>query len=325
MLSAGEQGLPVVLDAVVLLNKGDGIPEDLGGIGVRAGLVVDHGHGNGEIRQTKAAALEHGGGLAGVAGHIGGQNSAAHNGEIVVDGNAGLRRAAGADVSGQAEGLGHIDVVGLQVLVDVTDDELRQCLDGDGNQAGEASHKQGRHDLVHGNDVVAVPSAAQTLVVGQDQGDLFREAADDTVHIHVGDLQFVLPVALKQPVNKGEGAQIGTHPTVLPEALEDRHRGGGHHFPHGQQVVQPGGVVHKGILHTAPLPVAGDTGLILIAAAKTALAVGCLPLGVKAFQLFIDHADDGICPLLQYHGHTSLWPSFLISRLSTKAWKRVRS
>lgn len=30
---------------------------------------------------------------------------------------------------------------------------------------------------------------------------------------------------------------------------------------------------------------AGDTGLILIAAAKAALAVGCLPLGVKAFQL----------------------------------------
>ena len=110
MLRPGEQRVPVVLFAVLLLDKGNGVLQHLRGVGVRPRLVVDHGHGHRKIRQAEPPPLEHGGGFTGVAGHIGGQHRFAHDGEIVVDGHARLRRAAGADVRRQAEGLRHVDM-----------------------------------------------------------------------------------------------------------------------------------------------------------------------------------------------------------------------
>ena len=289
------------------------------------GLVVDHGQGHGEIRHTEAPPLEHGGGLAGVAGHIGGQDGLAHHGEVVVNGHAGLRRAAGAHVRRQAEGLRHIDIVGLQMLVDVADDELRQGLDGDGDQGGEARHEQRGQHLVHGDDVIGQGAAAQPPVVGQHQGDLVGEAGHDAVHIPVGDPQLRAAIALEQPVNKGEGAQIGAHPPVFPEALQHRHRGLGHHGRHAHQVVQPRAVVREGVLHAAPLPIAGDAGLVLIPAAQAAGAVAGLPLGVEPLELFVHRRHGGVRQVFQLHDRASFPWIRLISRLSTKAWNRVRS
>ena len=137
-----EQLVPVVLHAVFLLDEGDGVLEHLGGVGVRARLVMDHGESYGEVRQIHAAALEHGGAFGCVAGHVGGDESLADDGEGVVYGNAGLGRAAGADVRGQAVGFGNVYVVRLDVLVDIADDELRQGLERDGDKILEALHEQ---------------------------------------------------------------------------------------------------------------------------------------------------------------------------------------
>ena len=206
------------------------------------------------------------------------------------------------------------------MLVDVADNELRQRLDGNGNQVFEAAHEQRRHHLVHGYDVVRQLTASQPPVVCQHQRDLLGQAVDDAVHVHVGDLQFLVPVALKQPVDERERTQIGAHPAVLPKALQNGDGRGGHHLPHGQQIVEPRGVVHQRVPDAAPLTIAGDAGLVLVAAAEAAFAVGRLPLGVKPLQLFVYPCNNSVCKVFQLHSLPSFSaPIFLISRLSTKA------
>ena len=291
MLGPLKQGIPVVLHAVLLLDEGDGVFQFAGGIGVGAGLVVDHGHGHRLVRQLDAAALEHGGGLGGVAGHIGSQESLAEDGEGVVNGHAGLRRAAGADVRRQAVGLSHVDIIGFDMLVDVADDKFRQGLQGDGDQVLEACHEQRGQHLIHGHHPVGEGAAAEAPVIGQHQGDLLGQTLHDGVHIHVGDPQLIAPVALKQPVDEHEGAQVGAHPAVLPEALQAGDGGGAHHQRHAAQVFQPLAVVIEGVLHAAPFPVFGNAGLVVVAGAEAAHAVFGLPQGVKALQLFVDGFD----------------------------------
>ena len=214
------------------------------------------------------------------------------------------------------------------MLVDVADDELRQGLQRNRDQSGEARHEQGRQHLIHGHDPVGQRTAAEALVVGQHQRDLLGEAHHDAVHIHMGDAQLLAPEALEETVNKGEGTQIGAHPAVLPEALQARNRRGSHHLAHGQQVIQPRAVVHQRVLHAAPFAVTGDAGLVLIAAAEAAGAVARLPLGVEPLQLFVDGRAGGgqrIFDLLHFVSPFRAASIFLISRLSTKAWNRVRS
>ena len=232
LLGALEEGVPVVLLAVFLLDEGDGVLEHLGGVGVRARLVVDHGHGDGEVGQAYAAALEHARRLAGVAGHVRGEHRLADQREVVVKRDARLGRAAGAHVGREAEALRHVYVVRLQVLVDVADDELRQGLQRDGDEVREARHEEGRHDLVHRDDLVGQRAAAEPAVVREHQGYLLRQALHDGVHVEVGYLQLRAAEALEQAVDEGEGAQIRAHPAVFPHALEHRQRGAGHHESH---------------------------------------------------------------------------------------------
>ena len=279
--------IPVVLDAVVLLDKGDGVQQLLAGVGDGLLLGVLHGHGDRKVGQADAAALEHGGRLGGVAGHVGGEHHFTQNGEGVVQGHARLRRAAGADVGGQTEGLGHVDVVGLDMLVDVADDKLRQGLHGDGGQPLEALEEEGRDGLVEGDALVGLRAAAEARVVCQDEGDLLREVLHDAVHVHVGDAQLRAAVALKEPVDEHEGAQIGAHPAVLPEAFEDGQGGGGHHAGHGHQVLDPGAVVVERVLHAAPLAVFGHARLVVVAGPEAAGAVLGLPQRVEALELFV--------------------------------------
>ena len=192
----------------------------------------------------------------------------------------------------------------------------------------EACHEQGRQHLVHGHDPVGQRAAAEAPVVGQHQGDLLGKAHHDAVHVHMGDAQLLATEALEEAVDKGEGAQIGAHPAVFPEALQAGDGSGGHHLAHGQQVIQPRAVVHQRVLHTAPLAVAGDAGLVLIAAAEAAGAVAGLPLGVEPLQLLVDGRAGGgqrIFDLLHFVSPFRAASIFLISRLSTNAWNRVRS
>ncbi len=287
-----EELVPVVLHAVVLLDEGHGVLECLAGVGQSLGIVVLHGERNGEVRLADAAALEHGGGLRGVAGHVGREHDLADQRKRVVDGDAGLRRAAGADVRRQTVGLSHVDVIGLDVLVDVADDELRQGLQREGIEALEALEEERGDGLVMGNDVVGVLAAAETGVVLEAEGDLLGEGLHDGVHVHVRDAQLRPAVALKETVDEHEGAQVGAHPAIFPEALENGQRRGGHHLHHGEDVVEPGGVIVERVFHAAPLAPFGDAGLVVIAAAQAALAVLGLPQGIKALQRLVDRREE---------------------------------
>ena len=287
---------------------------------MRAGLVVYHGERHGEVREVNAAALEHARSLAGVAGHVGGEEGLAYEREVVVEGDARLRRAAGADVGGEAEALGHVDVEGLELLVDVADDELGQGLERYRDEVREAGHEERREHLVHGHHPVRKRAAAETAVVREDEGYLLRQALHYGVHMQVGNLQRGAAVALEEAVDEGEGAEVGAHPAVLPHALEDGQRGARDHEAHALEVVEPGEIVGEGVVHTAPLAVFRYAGLVMVAAAQAALAVLGLPQGVELLQLLINESGDGV-----FHRLASFAWMCLISRLSTKAWKRVRS
>ena len=234
-----EEGVPIELDAVLLLDEGDGLLHDLPREGQgELVVVVDHGERGLVVGQADAAALEHRGGLRRVAGHIGGDERLAHQREGVVEGDAGLRRAARAHVRRQAEGLGHVDVIGLDVLVHVADDEFRQRLQRHGVQSWEAGHEQLRQHLVHGDKLLALRLAgAETAVMREDVSDAAGEAADDGVHLRVRDAQLLAAVALEQAVDEHEGAEVRTHPAIFPKALHDGHRRGADHLHHGQDVV----------------------------------------------------------------------------------------
>ena len=322
VLGALEQGVPVILNAVFLFDEFDAVAQDLRGVRVGSRLVVDHRHGRLEVRQTDAAALEHGGRLGGVAGHVRGDHGLAEEREVVVEGNAGLRRAAGADVCRQTEGLGYVDVVRLELLVNIADDELRQRLQRDGDQVFEAGQEQRRHDLVHRDDLIAV-LAADAQVVRQHKGDLLGQALHDGVHIHVRDHELGAAVALKQTVDEHERAEVGAHPAVFPEALQARDRRGGDHGSHGHDVFEPCAVVDHGVVQTAPLAVLGDAGLIIVTAAETADTVLSLPEGVESLHLGVNKFRNRA--IHSFHSPPVQELIFLISRLSTKAWKRVRS
>ena len=163
-------------------------------------------------------------------------------------------------------------------------------------------------------------SAAQAPVVGEDERYLLRQALHYGVHVQVRYLQLRAAEALEQAVDERKGAEVGAHPAVLPYALEHGYRGAGDHQTHALEVVQPGQVVRERVVHAAPLAVFGDAGLVVKAAAEAALAVFGLPDGVEPLQLLVYKGCDGV-----FHRAASFAWMCLISRLSTKAWKRVRS
>lgn len=189
--------------------------------------------------------------------------------------------------AGKAEGLGNVDVVGLNVLVNIADDELRQRLQRERNELLEAHHEQRGQNLVHGNDAVGILAAAETTVIAQAEGDLLGQAADDGVHALVRGDELIAAEALEQAVDEHEGAKVGAHPAVLPEALEAGDRSGCDHHRHGSEVLQPCAVVDHGILNAAPFTPFCNAGLVIITGSLAADAVFSLPYGVKAFKLFI--------------------------------------
>ena len=283
-----EQFVPVVLDIIFLLDERDGVLEHLGGIGMSARLIMYHSKSYREVGHTDAAALEHGGGLRGVAGHIGGEHRLADDGERVIHRNAGLSGAAGADVGGKAEGLGDVNVVRLDVLVNVADDELRKRLQRNGDEVLEARHEQRGQNLVHGNHSVGQGTAAQTSVVCENKSDLLCQAPYDGVHIQMRYLELIAAVAFEQAVDEHESSEVGAHPAVFPEALEAGNGCGGDHLSHGHQVLQPCGIVDHGVLDAAPFTILGNAGLVIVTAPLAALAVLGLPYRVEAFKLFVD-------------------------------------
>ena len=174
------------------------------------------------------------------------------------------------------------------MLVNVADDELGQGLERERDEILEAHHEQRGQDLVHGNDAVGILAAAETAVVGQDEGDLLGQAADDGVHALMCGDELVAAEALEQAVDEHECAEIGAHPAVLPKALEAGQRSGGDHHGHGDEVVHPRLVVNEGILDAAPLTPFGNAGLVVVAVSLAAHAVLGLPDGIEAFKLFIN-------------------------------------
>ena len=173
------------------------------------------------------------------------------------------------------------------MLVNIADDELGQGLQRNGNELLEALHKQRRQDLIHGNHDIGQRAAAKASVVCENESDLLGQAADDSVHVLVGDLQLVATVALEQAVDEHESTEVRAHPAVFPEAFEAGNGGGGDHLHHEHNVLEPCRIVHEGVLNATPLTVLCNAGLVIVSVTLTADAVSCAPNGVKAFKFLI--------------------------------------
>ncbi len=161
--------------------------------------------------------------------------------------------------------------------------------------SSEARQEQRGQHLVKGEEVVAARAAAEALVVGEHERDALGKALHDGVHVRVRGAQLIAAVALEQTVDEHKGAEIRAHPAVLPEALETGDRSGGDHLHHAREVIEPLGVIIKGVLNAAPFAPFGDTGLVIVAGALTADTVLGLPDGVEAFELFINSGYKLIC------------------------------
>ena len=181
------------------------------------------------------------------------------------------------------------------MLVNVADDEFGKSLQRHGVEIGETGHKERRQDLVDGDEMCTLFLAcAEAAVMREDVCDTSGKAQDDCVHMHMCDLELFVTVALEQTVDEHEGAEVGTHPAVLPEALQTGDRSGCDHLCHGGKVLEPCAVVDEGVLNASPLTVLCNTGLVVVTASLSADAVFCLPYRIKAFKLFVDQSNNFI-------------------------------
>ena len=159
---------------------------------------------------------------------------------------------------------------------------------GNGDQVLEACHEQRRQDLVQGDD--------SHRCAGRRRGACRLRAQARCCLVRLWTMacifmcaiaQLVAAVALKQAVDEHEGAEVGAHPAVFPEALEARDRSGGdHRQPWLTRLLSHCAVVDHGVLHAAPLALFGDAGLVIVAGALTADTVLGLPDGVEALAAF---------------------------------------
>ena len=177
------------------------------------------------------------------------------------------------------------------MLVYVADDELRQCLQREGIQPLEALQEERCDRLVMRDNVHRVRTAAEARVVLQRKCDSLGQTLYNRVHIHMCDLQLRSAVAFKKPIDEHEGSQIGAHPAVFPEPLQNRHGRRGHHLHHAEDIVEPGTVVHHGVLYTAPFTPLGHAGLVIIAVALSACALLRLLQRIEALQRFVQGCD----------------------------------
>ena len=170
---------------------------------------------------------------------------------------------------------------------------------------------------------VVLLAAVQTGIGVEEVADLVDRGADHCTVVPCGGRERFAAHALQAALEPVDNGQIGlAHPAVAPGALDEVDRVVGELEDiqdHVYIVVAPD-VVHvvEGVLDAAPLSVLEKAGLVLIQLAETAAALfGGVRLAVPEILYGFDR-------ILFSHDHLPSWIC-LISILSTKAWKRVRS
>ena len=299
-------------------------------------IVELHGLGHGEQGLVDEPVLNDGRGHGAVAGLVGGDDGLVVIGHIVQHKQARLGLAHGAGVAGQAQGLHRVDVVEDRVVVHMAGDEIGDHLQGDVlHFLAEGIENAAPHRLVVGDGLVVPRLDLLIPLVGvQVVAEHLHELVDSGVGhgpiVQRTGAQRLTPQALHAAVEPVEHRQIGlAHPAIAPAALGKGPDAAVTHHIVDQHtvVVQPHLVeIVEGVLHTAPLAVLVQSGLVAVQVAQAALAVG-LAVPEILSQLFIIRGLDLLHHVFQIkflHLFTPSW-IFLISTLSMNAWNRVRS
>ena len=203
---------------------------------------------------------------AAVAGHVAGDEALAEDGVIVLGGDSGLGRGQGADVGGHAEVLDRVEVHRRQLLVYHRGQEDGYGLHRNADEVREAGHELGRNELVKADDAVGKRffAADVPVRVEAERNDVDGVLYDDIVQEVTGP-ELYAAHALELAVDKLRQREVGQHPAVAPDALEDLQRRAEDEFYHVLPHDAPPAVVCKRVLHAAPLAPAADAGLVYVA------------------------------------------------------------
>ena len=292
------EGIPVPLDAELLLEKFDALFEVLDRVGLHLRLVdtlrrrdLERGQvlevPREDVRLRDRA----------VARHRAGEVALADARIVVHHGDAALGGGLGADVRRQAEVLHGVDVEHTGVLVDLRRQTDGEHGDVDPLHGGEAHHDQVRGHLVEHDGVLA--QLCRALAVGAQ----VLVAHDDVAHAEDGVVQHgeKLVVRIAQllaaqthgvAVDHVRRGEVGHHPAVAQHGLDHQDRVAAELCGHEAVEIEPAEEIIKGVPEAAPF--AGAEGAVLggIKAAEALAGFGvighvsCPPFALHAAASF---------------------------------------
>ena len=196
-----------------------------------------------------------------VAGGVDLNGAFAEDGEIIVDGDAGLRFRHGAHVAGDAELLGNVKIVGSGILIQEVCGEhcgyfTQNCL-----QSGEAHHESGHGVLIAQNASVGKLNVVSGAAVAADAVvDSHGDVLDDEVHRGVDDAQRLIAQTHCELIEHMRHSEIVCKPAVAEHGFhvarlcddpgEDR------------EDIQPSAVIIKRVPEPAPLAAAAHLAAV---------------------------------------------------------------
>ena len=167
-LHGPEERVPVERLAGLLLDEADEPSQLLDGVVLHRLLIVADGHAEVVRREVEVPVLIRRRGNAAVARHIAGDKARAELGILIAQGAAGLGRGQGANVGGDAEVFGRVEVRRGDLLVEDGAQKHRQHLRRQVDEVREAGHDLARDELVKEHDLFRQLVAGVEVLVGHE-------------------------------------------------------------------------------------------------------------------------------------------------------------
>ena len=191
-----------------------------------------------------------------VAGGVALNGTASEDRCIVINGDAGLGLRHRADVARKAIFLRNINVMNCRTLIEKHRNIGRRNLSAEGDHRREAHHDRlhlvlvNEHDLLGEFRVVADAAVAAEELIQQ-----LCNVFNNNVLLRMTDPQMFAAQPLRVAVDHHRHSQIVCHPTVAEHRL-DIARLDQDDAEHIDPVIQPSGVIIKGIGNTTPFTAA---------------------------------------------------------------------
>ena len=188
---------------------------------------------------------------------------------IALGGNAGLGRRQGAHVGRHAEIFYRVEIHRRKLLIYHRGQEDGYGLNGNADEVREACHKLGRNKLVKAHDSIGKRFFAADVLIGIEGvgNDVDGVLYYDVIQ-RVACAKLHAAHTLELAVDKLRQREVGQHPAIAENALDDLNRRLENKFYHVLPHDAPPTVVNERVLDAAPLAPAANAGLIYVAKSK---------------------------------------------------------